>query len=214
VPFSICDSGVRNKAEYRSLTEFTDKDLHSDYHFLTDVERVADNAHREAYKAKLMLRPELPNHLKNLVRQASFRAVALQIMPATLKRRKQNTTYFNHKDKNLLWRIEFIFHMDGAIILAQDRVPDKMLLSQVFPPPPAPADKPRLTVLFITESSLDLKGAHIYILPPCRVLLRVCLLGAWEIHRCRPRLGKRDHETTTCCHVQSRVRQPRSFDSC
>ena len=52
-------SGVRNKAEYRSLTAFTDNDLRSDYHFLTDVERVADTAHREAYKAKLMLRPQV-----------------------------------------------------------------------------------------------------------------------------------------------------------
>jgi hypothetical protein len=52
-------SGVRNKAEYRSLTAFTDNDLRSDFHFLTDVERVADTAHREAYKAKLMLRPQV-----------------------------------------------------------------------------------------------------------------------------------------------------------
>jgi hypothetical protein len=27
--------------------------MHSDYHFLEDVERVANNAHREAYKLKL-----------------------------------------------------------------------------------------------------------------------------------------------------------------
>ena len=97
----LCDfsSGVRNKAKYRSLTDFTDNDLRSDYHFLTDVERVADTAHRDAYKAKLMLRPQvylqfyfdtdralltlvaqraqLPNHLKNLVRQALFRAVQI-----------------------------------------------------------------------------------------------------------------------------------------
>ena len=52
-------SGVRNKAEYRSLTDFTDNDLRSDFHFLTDVERVADTAHREAYTAKLMLRPQV-----------------------------------------------------------------------------------------------------------------------------------------------------------
>ena len=44
--------------------------MRGDFHFLTDVERVADTAHREA---KLMLRPQLPNHLKNLVRQASLR---------------------------------------------------------------------------------------------------------------------------------------------
>ena len=113
------------------MTDFTDEDLRSDYHFLTDVERVADTAHREAYKAKLMLRPQLPNHLKNLVRQAAFRSVALQIMPATLKRRKENTTYFNHKNKYMLWRVEFVFHMDGAVVLAQDKVSDKSLLSEV-----------------------------------------------------------------------------------
>ena len=116
------------------MTDFTDEDLRSDYHFLTDVERVADTAHRGAYKAKLMLRPQLPNHLKNLVRQASFRSVALQIMPATLQRRRDNTTSFNHKSKEMQWRIEFVFHMDGAALLAQDRVSEKALLSEVTPP--------------------------------------------------------------------------------
>jgi len=129
------DSGLRNKAEYRSLTDFTDEDLRSDYHFLTDVERVADTAHREAYRAKLMVRPQLPNHLKNLVRQASFRSVALQIMPATLQRRRDNTTNLNHKSKEMMWRIEFVFHMDGAAVLAQDRVSEKTLLSEVIRPP-------------------------------------------------------------------------------
>ena len=125
-------SGVRNKAEYRSLTEFTDNDLRSDFHFLSDVERVADTAHREAYKAKLMLRPELPNHLRNLVRQAAFRSVALQIMPATLQRRKQNTTFFNHKSKEMHWRVEFVFHMDGAAVHAHDKVPDATPLRELL----------------------------------------------------------------------------------
>ena len=134
-------SGVRNKAEYRSLTDFTDNDMRSDFHFLTDVERVADTAHREAYKAKLMLRPQLPNHLKNLVRQASFRAVALQIMPATLQRRKDNTTFFNHKTKDMLWRIELVFHMDSGAVVARDKVSEKTPLKQVvpLPRPPSPA---------------------------------------------------------------------------
>ena len=134
-------SGVRNKAEYRSLTDFTDNDMRSDFHFPTDVERVADTAHREAYKAKLMLRPQLPNHLKNLVRQASFRAVALQIMPATLQRRKDNTTFFNHKTKDMLWRIELVFHMDSGAVVARDKVSEKTPLKQVvpLPRPPSPA---------------------------------------------------------------------------
>ena len=50
---SSCSSGKRDRAEYHSLLEFTDEHMHSDYHFLEDVERVANNAHREAYKLKL-----------------------------------------------------------------------------------------------------------------------------------------------------------------
>jgi hypothetical protein len=112
--------------------------MRGDFHFLTDVERVADTAHREA---KLMLRPQLPNHLKNLVRQASFRAVALQIMPATLQRRKDNTTFFNHKTKDMLWRIELVFHMDSGAVVARDKVSEKTPLKQVvpLPRPPSPA---------------------------------------------------------------------------
>jgi hypothetical protein len=46
-------SGKRDRAEYHSLQEFTDEHMHSDFHFLMDVERIANNAHREAYKSKL-----------------------------------------------------------------------------------------------------------------------------------------------------------------
>ena len=72
--------------------------------------------------------------------RSSFQ-VALQIMPATLQRRKDNTTYFNHKNKDMLWRIEFVFHMDRAAVVAQDKVSEKTPIKQVFPlpPPPSPA---------------------------------------------------------------------------
>lgn len=124
-------SGKRNKAEYHSLLDFTDEHLHSDFHYLQDVERVADSAHREAYKSKLYMKPNLPNHLKNLVRQARFRNVNLVIMPATFQRRKENTTMFSHRDKEMLWRVEFVFHMDNHQSCFENKVSEKSVLSEV-----------------------------------------------------------------------------------
>jgi len=95
-------SGVRNKAEHRSLTDFTDNDMRSDFHFLTTSSAWRTRPTARRVQGQAHAAPAAPNHLKNLVRQASFRAVALQSMPATLQRRKDNTTFFNHKTKDML----------------------------------------------------------------------------------------------------------------
>ena len=78
----------------------------------------------QAYMAKLMVRPVLPNHLRNLVRQARMRGVGLQIMPASMQRRKENSSVFSHKDKVMLWRVELVFHADAGQRLFLDKIPD------------------------------------------------------------------------------------------
>lgn len=69
-------SGQRNKAEYHSLGDFTDEHMHSDFHFLMDVERMADNAHRGAYQAKLNVCQIRPNK-QSLARES----VAERVFP-------------------------------------------------------------------------------------------------------------------------------------
>jgi len=38
-----------------------------------------------------------------------MRGVGLQIMPASMQRRKENSSVFSHKDKVMLWRVELVF---------------------------------------------------------------------------------------------------------
>lgn len=128
-------SGQRNKAEYHSLGDFTDEHIHSDFHFLMDVERVADNAHRGAYQAKLNVGGgghKIPGHLKGLVDRARKRYVNLQIMPQSMQKRKQNSTMYNHKEDHLLWRVEWIFHADGGATRADDRLSERIVLSDAL----------------------------------------------------------------------------------
>jgi hypothetical protein len=95
-----------------------------------DVERIADVAHREAFKAKLPMN-QLPHHLKQLVYQARLRDVNLQIMPQTFERRKCNTTTYSARDRLMHWHIEWIFHADDGHKICEEKVCENRKIEQV-----------------------------------------------------------------------------------
>ena len=104
--------------------------MQSDFYILLDVERVADNAHRESYQSKLPMR-HLPSHLKQLIYQCRIRDVSLQIMPLSFQRRKENTTYYSGRDKHMYWHVEWIFHPDGGVKIYDPKVCETVCLNQV-----------------------------------------------------------------------------------
>ena len=96
-----------------------------------DVERIADVAHREAYKSKLPML-QLPHHLKQLVYQARMREVNLQIMPQCFQKRKSNTTSYNPRDRLMYWHLEWIFHSDDDQKVVEEKVCENRKIEQVI----------------------------------------------------------------------------------
>eukprot|EP00960_Hanusia_phi_P004731 137613-Hanusia_phi.AAC.1 len=125
-------SGKRDVAEYKNLSEFRDADLQSDFHFLMDTERIADNAHREGYKEKLYVKNKTPQHLQQIARYARRQGVNMVIMPISFKRRKENTSCFCHDRKLMLWKLELVFHLDEPLTVSEDRVPDSTSLREIL----------------------------------------------------------------------------------
>ena len=120
-------------AEYKNLTEFTDSDMRSDFQFLMDAERIADNAHREGYKEKLYVKSKVPQHLQQISRYARWRGVNMIVMPSSFKRRKENTSSYCHQRKLMLWKLELVFDLDEPLTITEDRVPDSTSLRDVRP---------------------------------------------------------------------------------
>ena len=79
----------------------------ADITFLDDVKRVRDVARRSR---PIPPRKDLPHFMKNLRYQARKRGVRLLFLQPGMKRRKENTTFYNRSKDQLLWRLEWHFH--------------------------------------------------------------------------------------------------------
>nr|VDZ46028.1 HIT_zinc_finger/Zinc_finger_C-x8-C-x5-C-x3-H_type_(and_similar)_putative/Pfam:PF04438/Pfam:PF00642 [Leishmania donovani] len=110
-------TGVRDVAVKVPLSEFTDRQLQRDYHFLENCRRVIDNIERcfprtswrYNYKA-------LPPPLHALREAARRRGVICQIMSEGMRKRDENTSRLDRKTNTIVWRCEFEFRSahDGA----------------------------------------------------------------------------------------------------
>ena len=99
-----CD-GVRCKTAFVSLQDFGDNHLLSDYRFLEDVSRCADNAVRDPKSRHKRFR----NHIFGMKQKARRKGVQLRLMPVGMSKRKENTTYYNFREKCFFWRVKLIF---------------------------------------------------------------------------------------------------------
>ncbi|GET89947.1 hypothetical protein, conserved [Leishmania tarentolae] len=110
-------TGMRDIAVKMPLSEFTDRQLQRDYHFLENCRRVLDNIERcfprtswrYNYKA-------LPPPLHALREAARRRGVICQITSEGMRKRDENTSRLDRKTNTIVWRCEFEFHSadDGA----------------------------------------------------------------------------------------------------
>ncbi|XP_006819344.1 box C/D snoRNA protein 1-like [Saccoglossus kowalevskii] len=117
-----CD-GIRNKVSYVTVKNFTESHLISDYRFLEDVDRKIDNVAREMrHKHRF-----IPRYLMNLIRAAKSRKTTLKILPFVFTKRKENSTIWLSRQKQLLWHVELIFpHCD--VKYSERRVSEKICL--------------------------------------------------------------------------------------
>ena len=126
-------SGKRDRTGYVAVKAFDTPQLRSDFAFLADVSRTYDAGQRVldtvgGRQRKKRPRPpggrpgeaapgaadELPRHLRGLVAEAERRGVALKLMPKGMSRRRANSSHFDAKRGELLWRVELDFLQEDA----------------------------------------------------------------------------------------------------
>ena len=92
-----------------------DMDLVSDFRLLEEVGRGLDQCRRDKIKrstrqgTEVMRAPRLPRQLMRLQQEARSRGVKLQILPPHFVRRKENSTVFKAKIRQIFWKVELVF---------------------------------------------------------------------------------------------------------
>jgi hypothetical protein len=100
----------------------------TDISFLDDVKRARDVARKSR---PVPPRKDLPHFMKNLRFQARKRGVRLLFLQPGMKRRKENSTYYNKAKDQLSWRIEWHFHSVQDTFV-DHRVEDSAVLSEIL----------------------------------------------------------------------------------
>lgn len=118
---SGCD-GRASAVVFVSRAAFGERELRRDFRFLEDAHRTADNAHREAAAADGEGLGKELDALVGACKEAE-RDVVLRVMPASMSRRRANTTEMDWGRKELLWRIEWVFaDAEPRETVAEERV--------------------------------------------------------------------------------------------
>ena len=143
-------SGKRPRSVFAPLREFDESMLLRDYHFLEDVARTNDAAHRglkgigtmkvpirgrgrgrgrggRGRGGKAFGLPHLPRHVHLLLRAAKERDVSLKLMPLGMQRRMDNTSRYDTGTQVLSWRVQWSVHVGGssaALQLTSAAVPE------------------------------------------------------------------------------------------
>ncbi|KAI8610569.1 hypothetical protein BC830DRAFT_1069722 [Chytriomyces sp. MP71] len=105
--------GVRDKTKYVSMRAFGDATLVSDFAFLEDAARIADNAARDLTTSGLggpgengdkeksrfhpVAGPKLSARETHLLRNCKSRRIAIRFMPKGMSRHDTNRSFFHHK---------------------------------------------------------------------------------------------------------------------
>ncbi|XP_007068838.4 box C/D snoRNA protein 1 isoform X1 [Chelonia mydas] len=122
-------NGIREKAAFVSINEFSELNLLSDYRFLEDVGRMTDGAARDVF----LHRPttnKFINYLKNRARKHN---IHLKTLPIGFTKRRENSTTFNKKEQRFYWHLKLIFPHSHAEYTVK-RVPDDKTLGEILKP--------------------------------------------------------------------------------
>ncbi|XP_071802200.1 box C/D snoRNA protein 1-like [Asterias amurensis] len=120
-------SGVRDKAAFVTIKNFTDRHLLNDYRFLEDVDRKAYSAVTdEASKQH-----QYTNKYQQLSRNCKSRKVWLSLLPPVFSRHKENTSYFQRKEKTIYWRVHWKFPQSDAEFVNKS-VSEKLPLIEIL----------------------------------------------------------------------------------
>lgn len=99
-------TGKRSRTEMVTLSDFTERQLLSDYKFLEEAARLHDVAQRS--EAPRPAR-QLPLGLQNFVDEAQRRGIKYELLPPGMQRRKQNSSRFDRRSRTIFWHIHWHF---------------------------------------------------------------------------------------------------------
>uniref|UniRef100_A0A670YH79 Zinc finger HIT-type containing 6 n=1 Tax=Pseudonaja textilis TaxID=8673 RepID=A0A670YH79_PSETE len=166
-------NGIREKAAFVSMNEFSNLTLLSDYRFLEDGGRMTDCAARDTISHKPKSN-RFVNFLRNRARRCK---IYLQTLPIGFTKRRENSTFYSNKEQKFYWHLKLIFPQSHAKFTEQ-RVPDDkplcdILKTYIDPQECDPVKQQRYQELDANKSLLDnLKGKVVIEYPTLHVVLR------------------------------------------
>jgi len=117
---TACD-GRRDRTKFVAMGEMGDMEVVSDYRLLEEVSRGLDSCRRDKIRrstrqgTETLRAPPLPRQLQRLQHQARARGVRLRLLPPHFVRRKENTSAWDNKARQVAWRVELVFpHCSGG----------------------------------------------------------------------------------------------------
>ncbi|XP_037063065.1 box C/D snoRNA protein 1 isoform X3 [Peromyscus leucopus] len=122
-------NGVRDKTAYVSLQHFTEMNLLSDYRFLEDVARTADQVSRDTF----LRRPKRKKYLFFMKNRARKQGIFLRLLPNGFSKRKENSTVFDHRKQQFFWHVKLQFPQSQAEYV-EKRVPDDKTINEILKP--------------------------------------------------------------------------------
>ncbi|XP_051021570.1 box C/D snoRNA protein 1 [Acomys russatus] len=122
-------NGVRDKTAYVSLQQFTEMNLLSDYRFLEDVARTADQVSRDTF----LKRPKHKKYLFFMKNRARKQDIYLRLLPNGFSKRKENSTVFDHRKQQFCWHVKLQFPQSQAEYI-EKRVPDNKTINEILKP--------------------------------------------------------------------------------
>lgn len=123
-------TGKRSRTEMVTLSDFTERQLLSDYKFLEEASRLHDSAQRSEVPRPAR---QLPMGLQQFVDEAQRRGIKYEILPPGMQRRKLNTSRYDRRTRTIFWHIHWQFPAADESVhdhRVSEQSPLKQLLQQ------------------------------------------------------------------------------------
>ncbi|KAI8848489.1 hypothetical protein BC829DRAFT_433263 [Chytridium lagenaria] len=103
-------TGIRDKTSFVPLSKYTESNMISDYCYLEDVHRLADNAARNPVKIKAGgVQKRMSVKQQQLVKNCVKRGIKMVFLSKGMSKAKSNQSMFMNKQQNICWTIEWLF---------------------------------------------------------------------------------------------------------
>ncbi|KAL7753946.1 Box C/D snoRNA accumulation [Sorochytrium milnesiophthora] len=173
-----CD-GQRSLTDFVPLSEYDENNMMSDYSFLENGARIADNAIRDNQRHGALQsraapqRHRLSSRQHCLLQGVKQHGTHLVFLPKGMSRPSTNRSSFNTRTQILQWTIEWRFPGCNDYHIVEHGVPDthtvmETLLQHLQPDTPSTRSKPEHLHQLAPLARLPADQLHVYVMDPQR----------------------------------------------